>query len=103
VRVTVQCDEESVTIEVTDSGIGIDAAGIEKLFKPFERIDSRLKIKTLGTGLGLYLTHKILTMLLGGEIKVKSQLEVGSTFTISLPYKMPKLDQTKTVNILEPK
>ena len=93
--------EDMLEIRVEDTGIGIDEAGIQKLFKPFERIDSHLKIKTLGTGLGLYLTHKILTLLLGGNISVKSRVGVGSTFTICLPYQMPEVQAGKTVNILE--
>jgi PAS domain S-box-containing protein len=93
--------EEMLEIMVEDTGIGIDEAGLQKLFKPFERIDSHLKIKTLGTGLGLYLTHKILTLLLGGSISVKSRVGVGSTFTMRLPYQMPEVQVGKTVNILE--
>ncbi len=78
-------------ITVEDTGIGIDEAGLANLFKPFERIDSRLRIKTLGTGLGLYLTRKILSQLLGGTIEAKSKPELGSTFTIVVPTKMPEL------------
>jgi hypothetical protein len=92
---------EQLEIVVADTGIGIDEAGLAKLFKPFERIDSRLKIKTLGTGLGLYLTHKILTLLLGGSITVNSKVEQGSTFTMRLPYQMPEVEAGKLVNILE--
>jgi hypothetical protein len=92
---------EQLEIVVEDTGIGIDEAGLAKLFKPFERIDSRLKIKTLGTGLGLYLTHKILTLLLGGSITVNSKVEQGSTFTMRLPYQMPEVEAGKLVNILE--
>lgn len=101
VNVTVTPLPEEVEIVVKDTGIGVDEAGLAKLFKPFERIDSRLKIKTLGTGLGLYLTHKILTLLLGGSITVKSKVEQGSTFTMRLPYQMPAVEAGKLVNILE--
>jgi hypothetical protein len=101
VKVVLTPLEEVLEIMVEDTGIGINDEGLKKLFKPFERVDSRLKIKTLGTGLGLYLTHKILTLLLGGSIEVKSQVEKGSTFTIRLPYQMPTLEARKSVNILE--
>lgn len=101
VNVTVTPLQDEVEIVVEDTGIGIDEAGLAKLFKPFERIDSRLKIKTLGTGLGLYLTHKILTLLLGGSITVNSKIEQGSTFTMRLPYQMPVVEAGKLVNILE--
>lgn len=66
VKVTVTIKNKMLIIVVEDTGIGINEAGLNKLFKPFERIDSHLKIKTLGTGLGLYLTRKILVQLLGG-------------------------------------
>jgi len=101
VEVVFTPQHEMLEIKVEDTGIGIDEAGLQKLFKPFERIDSHLKIKTLGTGLGLYLTHKILTLLLGGTIEVKSKVGVGSTFTMRLPYQMPEVQAGKTVNILE--
>ncbi|MDP3607725.1 MAG: ATP-binding protein [Methylophilus sp.] len=93
--------DDMLEITVEDTGIGMDEPGLKKLFKPFERIESRLKIKTLGTGLGLYLTYKILTLLLGGTITVKSKVEQGSTFTMRLPYQMPTIEAGKQVNILE--
>jgi PAS domain S-box-containing protein len=100
VNVMVTPLDTMLEIKVEDTGIGMDEEGLKKLFKPFERIESRLKIKTLGTGLGLYLTYKILTLLLGGTIEVKSKVEQGSTFTMRLPYEMPKIEAGKLVNIL---
>lgn len=91
VKVAASVKNKQLSIAVEDTGIGIDEAGLASLFKPFERIDSRLRIKTLGTGLGLYLTRKILSQLLGGTIEVNSKPEVGSTFTIVIPTKMPEL------------
>ena len=85
VNVTAKVEHGQVIIHTQDTGIGLDEAGLAKLFKPFERVESRLKIKTLGTGLGLYLTHSILTKLLGGNITVQSMPEMGSTFIITLP------------------
>ena len=71
------------------------------MFQPFERIDSPLKIKTLGTGLGLYLTRKILSQLLSGRIEVQSELEKGSTFTIKLPIKITNLALEPSISILD--
>lgn len=90
VNVTTQVEHGQLVIHIQDTGIGIDEAGLAKLFKPFERVESRLKIKTLGTGLGLYLTHSILTKLLGGNITVQSKPEIGSTFIITLPITAPE-------------
>jgi PAS domain S-box-containing protein len=72
-------------ISVEDTGIGVDEEGLRRLFQPFERIDSRLRVKTPGTGLGLYLTRKIATELLAGSVEVSSTPGVGSRFTLHVP------------------
>ena len=92
---------KQLEIKVQDTGIGIGEADLAKLFKPFERIESHLKIKTLGTGLGLYLTRKILAQLLGGKISVTSKLAEGSTFTISIPTKISTAVAQSHASILE--
>jgi len=101
VNVTASIKGKQLVIMVEDTGIGMDEAGLANLFKPFERIESRLKIKTLGTGLGLYLTRKILSQLLGGTIEVKSKLDEGSTFTIVIPTKIPEMIIQTNASILE--
>jgi signal transduction histidine kinase len=101
VNVTTSIKKDQLQIRVVDTGIGIAEADLPNLFKPFERAESRLKIKTLGTGLGLYLTRKILMQLLGGDIHVKSELEVGSAFTIQIPIKLPQMVEQATPSILE--
>ena len=78
------CNGE-IEIGVTDTGIGIDAAGQAKLFQAFERLDSHLRIGTPGTGLGLYLTKKLTTELLGGTVAVESRPGKGSTFRLKIP------------------
>lgn len=75
----------SIVISVTDTGIGIADADLPLLFDSFVRLESHLKIKTHGTGLGLYLTKKIATELLGGEVFVESREGVGSTFGLKIP------------------
>lgn len=77
-----------VTIEVEDTGIGIDKKDIPKLFNAFERIDSRLKITAGGTGLGLYLTRKLVTEILQGKAMVKSTPGKGSVFGFTIPRKL---------------
>ncbi len=101
VKVTASSEGKQLTIVVEDTGIGIKEVDLQNLFKPFERIDSHLKIKTLGTGLGLYLTRKILNQLLGGDISLTSQLGQGSIFTIQVPVKMPEVVIKNHTSILE--
>ncbi len=85
VKVTAAIKNEMLIIAVEDTGIGIAESDMDDLFKPFERIESRLKVKTLGTGLGLYLIRKILAQLLSGIIEVQSVFGLVSTFSIKVP------------------
>ncbi|MFA5354895.1 MAG: ATP-binding protein [Thermodesulfovibrionales bacterium] len=74
---------DSVSISITDTGVGIRAEDIPRLFEPFCRLDS--SVKAPGTGLGLYLTRKIVTEILGGEVDCQSGFGQGSRFTITIP------------------
>jgi PAS domain S-box-containing protein len=74
----------SITISVTDTGIGIAAEHLPQLFEPFVQVDSSLNRKYEGTGLGLSLVKR-LTELHGGEVSVTSQLGKGSCFSVTLP------------------
>lgn len=75
-------------ITVEDTGIGIQEKDLAKLFQPFVRIDSPLKSKVLGSGLGLYLTKKIATEILKGGIEVSSKPGQGSIFTLRIPIRI---------------
>ncbi|CAN5507322.1 hypothetical protein BH09GEM1_BH09GEM1_16130 [soil metagenome] len=76
--------EEFLEISVTDSGIGISAEGLSRLFQPFSQIDSGLGRKFEGTGLGLAMV-KLLAELHGGAVSVSSTVDHGSCFTFWLP------------------
>lgn len=76
---------DTVTCAVSDTGIGISKEDMKKLFEPFERFESSIKIKEGGTGLGLYLTNKIVKEMLLGEIGATSKLGVGSSFWVKVP------------------
>ena len=79
-----------VSVTVEDTGIGIDERDMPKLFAPFGRLHNPGDDTYPGTGLGLYLTKKIVTEVLQGEIKVRSVLGVGTSFTMDLPTKVKK-------------
>ena len=103
VKMHVQLEGNQLVVRCKDTGIGIAEADFAKLFQPFERAESVLKIKTPGTGLGLYLTRKILTQLLGGSITIRSELGQGSTFTIIIPTNKSARLALNAASALEPK
>ena len=72
-------------IAVIDTGIGIAAENLQKLFQPFIQIDSSLNRQYNGTGLGLTLVKKLVE-LHGGNVELTSELGVGSCFAINLPF-----------------
>jgi CheY-like chemotaxis protein len=71
-------------IAVIDTGIGISAENIQKLFQPFIQIDSALNRQYTGTGLGLALVKKLVE-LHEGTVELTSEVGVGSYFAIALP------------------
>jgi signal transduction histidine kinase len=70
---------------VTDTGIGIRKEDMSKLFEPFTRLDSPIKIKVSGTGLGLYLARKLAREVLRGDIRFESEYGKGSKFIMEVP------------------
>jgi PAS domain S-box-containing protein len=73
-----------VEVSVKDTGIGIPAESIEKIFTKFYRADNALKAQTEGSGLGLYIAKTIVNAH-GGEIWVESELNRGTTVHFTLP------------------
>ncbi|MFD0896469.1 two-component system histidine kinase PnpS [Loigolactobacillus binensis] len=70
-----------------DNGLGIAADDQERIFERFYRVDKARSHHQGGTGLGLAIVKELVTTL-GGQISLKSQLGVGSTFTVTLPEKL---------------
>lgn len=69
---------QTIRFEIQDTGVGIAADEVEKIFQPFEQVGDKEK-QNSGTGLGLAISKQIIE-LMGGELKVKSKLNRGSTF-----------------------
>lgn len=76
-------NELELTIEITDTGIGISEEDIEGVFEPFYQ--SKTSSKENGTGLGLTITKRLVEMM-GGRIMLTSNEGIGTKFTISLPH-----------------
>lgn len=83
--ITAHESDGMVEISVKDTGIGIKEEDVPKLFNSFVRLDSPLKLKTPGNGLGLYLTKKLAVEVLGGSVSVESSFGEGSTFVLRIP------------------
>ena len=84
VSVSTSVENGIISIAVSDQGIGIPEAEVERIFERFYRVDPARSRETGGTGLGLSIVKHIVTKH-GGEISVWSSENVGSTFTIRLP------------------
>ncbi|HEX9507924.1 MAG TPA: ATP-binding protein, partial [Myxococcales bacterium] len=84
VGLTVHLEASQLHLSVDDTGIGIPADQLSRLFQPFEQIGNRAGGEHEGTGLGLALT-KSLVELHGGSISVRSEVGKGSSFQVTLP------------------
>ncbi len=91
-------NEEYVELKfaLTDTGIGMDKQLQESLFKPFIQADSSTTRKHGGTGLGLTISQKLVS-LMGGELSVESEVGKGSTFRFSITLLRQK--QAETISI----
>lgn len=80
--------QDCICISVTDTGIGIAAENLPRVFEEFVQISNPLQKTAKGTGLGLPLSQR-LAQLLGGKVEVESTLGVGSTFSLTVPRVAP--------------
>ena len=97
---------DHIRIEVSDTGDGIPPEQMKHLFQRFHDGEYR-RHKTLGTGLGLALTHD-LVFLHGGTIKCDSEVRKGTTFTVTLPinkesFQPEQIDEKHTIDLSIPK
>jgi len=93
---------EFIEFYVKDSGIGLKTETQKNIFERFHQADSSIAANYGGAGLGLSIS-KGFVELLGGEIWVKSELKIGSTFYFTLPYKKAKPDNLNSLELLAEK
>lgn len=91
--------KQQVRTSIIDSGLGIPAEDISKLFQPFERVGAN-KTDVEGTGLGLMLVKKI-TEAMGGSVGVESEPGKGSTFWFELPAVIPDNQESESPSTLQ--
>src|SRR3989344_165944 len=100
VRFRVRYAREIAHIDITDTGPGIAPHELERIFEPFERGSSAAGAMAGGTGLGLTIS-KMLTDLMGGEMRVSSELGKGTTFQIRLF--LPQVRAAEVDRLLRPR
>lgn len=96
ITIKTEKNDTTATMSVNDTGVGISSEDRRKLFKKFSRLDNELSIQAGGSGLGLFL-GKVLIEMHGGHIKVESQPQEGSTFTVQLPTRPNKVKLAELV------
>jgi signal transduction histidine kinase len=84
IRVLLQEDADTISVHVSDEGLGIPPEEQARVFDKFHRLDPSMTRGSPGTGLGLYIARE-LTRRMGGDVTVRSAFSVGSTFTVRLP------------------
>ena len=87
ITVTVCVESENLLFTISDTGVGIPSSDIEKIFSPFQQVDSSHSREYEGTGLGLSIARR-LSRLMSGDLTVSSTVGVGTEFVLSLPLRV---------------
>lgn len=99
VEVSAKIQSDFLLIMITDTGTGIPADRLDRVFTPFEQVDGSLSRQFSGTGLGLSIT-KQLVELHGGEIHIQSTLGIGTKVSFTLPLSKGILVDRSSMDIL---
>ena len=94
--------DDRLYFEVSDSGIGIEEKYLESIFERFQQIDSSETKEFEGTGLGLNICKKLIT-LMGGEIRAESEVGKGTIMKFYLPLEKTEGTATRDESMVEPK
>ena len=90
----IKYENEKLNISIKDEGIGIAQDKLQTIFEPFTQADNSTTRKFGGTGLGLTISSKLIVAI-GGELNVKSEINVGSEFYFTIPVKYVEIkDET---------
>ena len=96
VTVRLRGDPDNFEVFVEDTGIGIPIDKIERIFEPFTQVDASSTRRYEGTGLGLAVCRRLVS-LMGGAIEVRSSVGRGSSFTVRLPRRYTIPEHTESV------
>ena len=96
VRKITKNEQEFVCFSIKDTGIGIAADDMDKVFEAFRQIDSSVARRAEGTGLGMPISYRLVS-LHGGELWVESQVGQGSAFSFTIPLKPPASLTTRNI------
>lgn len=94
ITVSVKAHSESLLFSISDTGVGIPPSDIEKIFSPFQQVDSSNSREYEGTGLGLSIARR-LSRLMSGDLTVSSVVGVGTEFVLSLPLRVVTRQRSK--------
>ncbi len=87
ITVNVRTQAENLLFAISDTGVGIPSSDMEKIFSPFQQVDSSHSREYEGTGLGLSIARR-LSRLMSGDLTVSSTVGVGTEFVLSLPLRV---------------
>ncbi|WP_321468270.1 HAMP domain-containing sensor histidine kinase [Halarcobacter sp.] len=102
IRFLVEDESDFIKITISDDGIGIENEKLNTIFDRFKQVDGSTTRKYGGTGLGLAIC-KDLVGLFKGEIKIESEIDIGTTVTVLIPKNLDKVNKETACEIEEKK